>query len=171
MTLSPFQPQSQPRNDVLLTADALDFAQVINQTRDPAAGAVSSFLGTTRNVFNGQRVEKLEYEAYVPMATKQLRAIIAEARQQWPLHHVSIAHRLGDCPVGEISVVIAISSTHRQAALQAVEFLIQRLKETVPIWKKEVLASGTGAWKENQEALDRRNHTSSTREAFGIADQ
>ncbi|KAJ1978987.1 Molybdopterin synthase catalytic subunit [Dimargaris verticillata] len=160
MTLSPLPPQS--RNDVLLTADTLDFARVINQTRDPAAGAVGSFLGTTRDVFNGQPVEKLEYEAYVPMATKQLHAIIAEARQQWPLHHVSIAHRLGDCPVGEISVVIAVSSAHRQAALHAVEFLIQRLKETVPIWKKEVLGNGTGAWKENLEALAHRHHTPSS---------
>ena len=95
----------------------------------------------------------LQYEAYKPMAEREIRKIIQQARQRWSLRHVAIAHRIGVVPTAESSVEIAISSEHRREALEAVHFAIDALKAQVPIWKKEVYAGeATAEWKENKES-------------------
>ncbi|KAI9593052.1 Molybdopterin biosynthesis MoaE [Syncephalis fuscata] len=136
----------------VVTPDLLELEPLARQVADDTAGAVVTFSGTTRDSFEGKSVVRLEYEAYVPMAVAELRKIGQEARMKWSLHRIGVWHRTGLVPVGETSVVIAVSSVHRHAALEATTFIIDTLKERVPIWKKEVLASGEADWKANTEA-------------------
>ncbi|CAO3647325.1 unnamed protein product [Cunninghamella echinulata] len=119
---------------------------ITKQVQDDGAGAISTFSGTTRNIFQGKRVIQLEYEAYETMAEKVLKDIINESRQKWKLQHISVYHRTGIVPVGETSVVIAISSTHRADSIHATEYIIDELKARCPIWKKEVYEDGS-VWK------------------------
>jgi molybdopterin synthase catalytic subunit len=103
-------------------------------------------------------VLRLEYEGYVPMAVKQLNELVDKCRRKWDsLMGVAIYHRLGLVPVGEESVLIAVSSPHRRDALEAVHWLIDELKRTVPIWKKEVYEDGS-MWKANCEACSAHDH-------------
>jgi molybdopterin synthase catalytic subunit len=111
-----------------------------------SAGAISTFSGTTRDHFQGKQVLKLEYEGYGPMAEKILQHIILEAREKWEIQHVLVYHRLNEVPIGEASVIIAVSSAHRKEAMQAVEYLIDELKARCPIWKKEFYLDGS-VWK------------------------
>uniref|UniRef100_A0A7S2TT23 Molybdopterin synthase catalytic subunit n=1 Tax=Lotharella oceanica TaxID=641309 RepID=A0A7S2TT23_9EUKA len=113
-------------------------------------GAIATFVGTTRNNFDGKIVTMLSYEAYAPMAMKQLSLISNQIRKKWPVKKIAILHRLGVCPVGEASVIIAISSPHRKAALEACHWAIDTLKAQVPIWKKEHYQDGS-TWKQNKE--------------------
>lgn len=136
---------------VRVTPDTLHLSQYVAYVEDDSAGAVATFSGVTRNVFQGKRVIQLEYEAYDDMAEKVVRGLCQQARSKWSLTKVAVAHKTGLCPVGETSVVIAVSSTHRQDALQAVAWLIDELKAKVPIWKKEVFEGGE-VWKENVES-------------------
>ena len=126
----------------------IDAALVEASVIRPEAGAVLCFLGTTRNHFGGREVVRLEYEAYEPMAVSEMQAIADESREKWPDAAVSMVHRIGEVPIGEASVVIAVSAPHRDAAYAASRFAIDRLKETVPIWKKEIYRDGA-TWKEN----------------------
>ncbi|EHA8589722.1 Molybdopterin synthase catalytic subunit [Cocos nucifera] len=139
----------------------IDLARYVNHVRDPAAGAIATFEGATRDTFEGKRVLELRYEAYVPMALRRLRAICSGARAAWPLRRLAVAHRLGTVPVGEASVFVAASAVHRKDALEACRFLIDEVKASVPIWKKEVYANGE-VWKENKEFLQRRNALASS---------
>ena len=93
----------------------------------------------------------MEYEAYTPMALKQMRKMCSEMRARWPVRKVVMLHRLGLCPVGEASVIIAVSAEHRAEAIKAAEWGIDNLKATVPIWKKERYQDGAASWKENAE--------------------
>ena len=120
----------------------IDPQAVIEAVSAPGAGAVVVFHGLTRDHNDGRRVTKLEYEAYPPMAVREMQKIGETARQNWPIHQVAIVHRIGVVPLGEASVVIAVSASHRDAAFQACRFAIDRLKEVVPIWKKEHFAGG-----------------------------
>ncbi|KAJ1658690.1 Molybdopterin synthase catalytic subunit [Dispira simplex] len=150
----PLVPGDDDQSDktlVQLTMEPLDCAQILELVRDPNAGAVGTFIGTTRDTFDGKAVKSLQYEGYTAMAKKHIQRLINQAREQWQLRHVAVFHKLGDCPVGEISVVIAVSSTHRRDALEAVPFLIDQLKASVPIWKKEMLEDGSGHWRANKE--------------------
>ncbi|EOY32960.1 Molybdopterin biosynthesis MoaE family protein [Theobroma cacao] len=133
----------------------IDLAKYINYVSAPQAGAIATFSGTTRDTFEGKTVVELRYEAYVPMAIRNLKSICSSARSSWDLHSIAVAHRLGTVPVGETSVFIAVSATHRADALDACKFLIDELKASVPIWKKEVYSNGE-VWKENTEFLERR---------------
>jgi molybdopterin synthase catalytic subunit len=121
----------------------IDLGALHDAVRDPAAGAVVTFVGTTRNENAGRRVTRLEYEAFASMAVKEMRRLAAQARRRWPLCSVAMAHRLGLVPVGEASVGIAVSAGHRAEAFEACHWLIDRLKEIVPIWKKEHYRGGT----------------------------
>jgi molybdopterin synthase catalytic subunit len=116
--------------------------RLVRAVRDPAAGAVVVFVGTTRNENAGRRVVRLEYEAYTRMAVREMRALAAEARRRWPLRKVVMAHRTGLVPVGQASVGIAVSAGHRGEAFAACHWLIDRLKEIVPIWKREHFRGG-----------------------------
>lgn len=116
---------------------------------DPASGAVATFVGVARNSFAGKEVLYLEYEAYPPMAERQMREIGMEIAKRWPaVTGVAIAHRVGRVEVGEASVALAVSAPHRGEALAACAHGIERLKATLPVWKKEVFADGS-VWREN----------------------
>lgn len=129
---------------------ALVLDKYVERVADPRAGAVSTFSGVTRNHFQGKRVEKLEYEAYVPMAIKVMQDICEEARAKWDLIQCAVAHRTGTVHVGQPSVVIAVSSAHRKGAMDATAYIIDEIKARAPIWKKEFYEDGS-VWKENQE--------------------
>lgn len=141
--------------EILEEQNSIDLAKYINYVSAPQAGAIATFSGTTRDSFEGKVVVELLYEAYVPMAIRCIKSICSSARSSWNLHSIAVAHRLGPVPVGETSVFIAVSSIHRADALEACKFLIDELKASVPIWKKEVYANGE-VWKENSEFLERR---------------
>ena len=126
-----------------VTEGPIDLAALYDAVRDPAAGAIVTFVGTTRNENVGRRVTRLEYEAFASMAVKEMRRLATQARRRWPLCAVAMAHRLGVVSVGEASVGIAVSAGHRAEAFEACHWLIDRLKEIVPIWKKEHYRGGT----------------------------
>ncbi|KAF9978538.1 hypothetical protein BGZ73_001957 [Actinomortierella ambigua] len=143
---------SAHKNFICITSDPISLEAVANLVHDPKAGAISTFSGTTRDNFEDKEVKTLAYEAYTPMAEKSIQTLIDEARAKFDILHVAIYHKIGDCPVGETSVVIAVSSPHRRSGLDAVAWLIDELKVKVPIWKKEVYTEGTGGgatWKAN----------------------
>lgn len=119
--------------------DARDVERLVGHA---GAGAIVTFIGTVRDHGRGQRVVRLEYEAYAPAAERMLEQIGEEIRQRWALDDVAIVHRTGVLEVGEASVVIAVASAHRDEAFEACRYAIQRIKEIVPIWKKEHYADG-----------------------------
>jgi molybdopterin synthase catalytic subunit len=125
-----------------ISPERLDVGRVLAAVGDPAAGAIVVFTGTTRRTNAGRRVVRLEYEAHASMAVREMRKLGAEAKRRWGLRKVAMAHRVGVVPVGEPSVVIAVSAGHRAEAFTAGRWLIDRLKEIVPIWKKERYRSG-----------------------------
>ena len=125
-----------------ITHDPLDPDAITAQIRKDTNGAVVTFLGTTRSLTGGRRVLHLEYEAYRPMADSKLAKIVDEIRQRWSINDVAIAHRLGRLEVGEISLVIAVASPHRQGAFAACQYSVDRIKQVVPIWKKEFFEGG-----------------------------
>lgn len=115
----------------------------------PHHGAALTFIGTTREFTEGKQTMLLEYEAYAPMALRTMQQICDEIGERWPGARCAITHRLGRVPVGEISVVIAVSTPHRAASYDASRYAIERLKQIVPIWKKEIWADGS-EWKGHQ---------------------
>lgn len=119
---------------------------VLSYVSSPAAGAVVLFLGTTREITNGRRTISLDYECYPQMAERKLAELQSEAKNRWPIFDCAIVHRLGRVEVGEASVAVAVSSAHRQAAFEAGQWLIDTLKQVVPIWKCEHWADGTTEW-------------------------
>ncbi len=129
-----------------LTSDPIDFAALTEAVRTPQAGAVVLFLGTVREMTEGRKTVSLEYEAFPEMANAKLTELEAEACERWPVHELGIVHRLGHLELGDVSVAVAVSCPHRQQAFEAGRFLIDRLKEVVPIWKKEHWADGTTEW-------------------------
>ncbi|HCG91121.1 MAG TPA: hypothetical protein DEZ08_04715 [Dehalococcoidia bacterium] len=118
--------------------------EIITQaTMKDTNGAIVTFLGTTRDSFDGKRVITLEYEAYEKMALQKLSEIINDVKKEYNIDDISISHRIGTVGVGEISLVVAVASPHRLEAFQACNTLVDRLKDVVPIWKKEVYSDGT----------------------------
>jgi molybdopterin synthase catalytic subunit len=128
---------------ILITSEPLDPEQITRQVRKDTNGAVVTFLGTTRVFSEGKRVLKLEYEAYQDMALKKLEEIRQEMRAQFGVEDVAIAHRTGPVDIGQISLVVAVASPHRQEAFFACHRVVDRVKEIVPIWKKEVFEEGS----------------------------
>lgn len=132
-----------------ITESPLDLQAIVGRVADPAAGAVATFTGTARNSFQGKEIRYMEYEAYVPMAERTLEQIGMEIAQRWPsITGLAIAHRLGRLEVGAASVVVAVSAPHRREALSACGYGIERLKQILPVWKKEIFADGE-VWREN----------------------
>jgi molybdopterin synthase catalytic subunit len=129
-----------------LTDQPIDRDAVIAAVRCAAAGAVVLFLGTVRELTEGRQTASLDYECYPEMAQTMLAQLAAEAGDRWTLAGCAIVHRVGHLDVGETAVAIAVSATHRQEAFQAAEWLIDRIKEVVPLWKKENYADGTSTW-------------------------
>jgi molybdopterin synthase catalytic subunit len=131
---------------VALTNQLIDSAALLAHVGSPQAGAVVLFLGTVREMTGERRTVALNYECYPQMAEKKLAELEAEARRRWPLIECAIVHRLGHLDLGEASVAVAVSTPHRQDAFEAGKWLIDTLKEVVPIWKQENWADGTTEW-------------------------
>lgn len=131
---------------ICLTTDPINTQTLLDHVGSPAAGAVVLFLGTVRERTGDRRTDSLDYECYPEMAEKKLAELEAEARRRWPLVACSIVHRLGHLELGEASVAVAVSTAHRGQAFEAGQWLIDTLKEVVPIWKKENWADGTSDW-------------------------
>ncbi|NLE46126.1 MAG: molybdenum cofactor biosynthesis protein MoaE [Chloroflexi bacterium] len=126
-----------------ITTEAISVDDVVNRVNTPTIGAVTTFVGVVRGSTGGRPVRYLEYEAYPEMAEASLGEIGTEIRNQWAtINQVAIVHRIGQLNVGEISVVIALAAAHRQDTFEALHYAIDRLKEIVPIWKKEVWMDG-----------------------------
>ena len=136
---------------VYLSRDVLDYSSIINFVRTDKCGAISTFIGTTRDNFEDKSVTYLAYEAYDDMAMSEMLSICESIQRDYDgIHKIYIAHKIGECPVGDISVVIAVSSEHRKEGLAAVSFAIDELKKRVPIWKKEHYKEGDPLWKDNK---------------------
>ncbi len=144
-----------PADTVRIGPEPIDGAALMQAVVLPGCGAVCTFAGTTRDHHEGRRVIRLEYEAHLPMAQREIRALVEQARARWELGAVAVHHRVGRVAVGEMSVLIAVSAPHRAEAFEAGRFLIDRLKETVPIWKREQYESGA-AWIEGDRARTAR---------------
>ena len=127
---------------IQLTDTPIDIARVIRSVDSDQAGAVDVFIGTVRNQTGERRVIRLEYEAYETMALKEMKKLAEEVKQRWPVEKLAIHHRQGVLGIGDVAVVIAVSTPHRQAAFEACKYTIDTLKQTVPIWKKEVFEDG-----------------------------
>lgn len=131
---------------VRISADPLPVDEALAFVGDPGAGGTCVFVGTVRDRSEAGSVTGLQYEAWDELATVRLREIADEMLARWPIRRVAILHRTGELSIGEASVVVACSAPHRAEAFDACRHGIERLKEDVPIWKKEGLASGEARW-------------------------
>jgi molybdopterin synthase catalytic subunit len=129
-----------------ITTQPIDQARVLADVQSPAAGAVVLFLGSTRETTHGRTTASLDYECYPEMAERKLAELEAEARKRWPIIHCVIVHRVGHLEIGEVSVAVAVSTPHRDDAFHAGRWLIDTIKQEVPIWKRENWADGTTEW-------------------------
>ena len=128
-----------------ITATPISVEEIISKVERREAGAITTFIGTVREFTQGKRTLYLEYQAYEAMAVKKLSQIGDEIVAKWPDTKVAITHRVGKLDISEVAVVIAVSSPHRKVAYEANEYAIERIKQIVPIWKKEFWEDGT-AW-------------------------
>ena len=129
--------------DIKLSDQALSIDSAYASVQDPACGGIVLFVGTIRNHNKGKTVTHLDFESYAPMAIKEMTRIAEKARTEHGLHAVAVHHRVGSLAIGDIAVIIAVSSHHRKAAFAGCEQVIDELKEHVPIWKKEFLEDGS----------------------------
>lgn len=127
---------------IKLSEIAINVPEVIDSVRDEGAGAIDIFIGTVRNATKGKPVVNLEFEAYEKMALNELGKIAQEAQERWPIKKLSIVHAIGVREIGEVAVAIAVSAPHRNEAFEACRYCIDTLKQTVPIWKKEIFEDG-----------------------------
>lgn len=127
---------------IKLFSEPLDIPSSIEWVSSPAAGAIDVFIGTVRNHANGKNVQRLEFEAYERMALKEMKKIADAVLSKWPVEKILIHHRTGVLNIGDCPVIIAVSAAHRDAAFEACRYAIDTLKQTVPIWKKEVFEDG-----------------------------
>ena len=137
-----------------LVSGPIDVVPLLAAAAQPSCGAVNLFLGTTRDHHDGRAVLRLEYEAHEAMAREALAALERAACERFALAHCTVVHRLGVVPVTEASVAVVVASAHRGSAFEASRWIMDELKRTVPIWKKEFFADGDAAWVEGQR-LDR----------------
>ena len=128
--------------DVRLTQNPLSLDDVQLWLDSGQTGGTCIFVGTVRNKTSDKTVLRLEFESYEPMAIKEMQKIMDEACSRWPVQKIAIHHRLGSLDIGEIPVIIAVACAHRAAAFEACQYCIDTLKETVPIWKKEIFKDG-----------------------------
>jgi molybdopterin synthase catalytic subunit len=128
--------------DIKISIEALDIQACIDAVMSPESGGIDVFIGTVRNATKGKQVVRLEFEAYEKMAVSELNKIAEDVVKRWPVHKIVIHHRTGVLEVGEVPVIIAVSAAHRAAAFDACRYTIDTLKQTVPIWKKEVFEDG-----------------------------
>ncbi|UOQ48155.1 molybdenum cofactor biosynthesis protein MoaE [Gracilibacillus caseinilyticus] len=134
-----------PSKHFEIVKNPIDINAIIQKVEDRNAGAITTFIGTVRELTGDKRTIYLEYQAYKPMAEKMLEQVGQEIGEKWSGTHVAITHRIGSLNISDIAVVIAVSSPHRKPAYQANEYAIERIKQIVPIWKKEQWEDGA-AW-------------------------
>ena len=128
--------------DIQLLATPLQTEACRQFVASNSTGGTSIFVGTVRDNTKGKTVVRLDFEAYAPMAISEMRKIAEQAKEQWPVEKIAIHHRIGSLALGEIAVIIAVSTPHRKASFEACQYAIDTLKETVPIWKKEIFGDG-----------------------------
>ncbi|MEC1178749.1 molybdenum cofactor biosynthesis protein MoaE [Metasolibacillus meyeri] len=126
-----------------ITDKPIDIEQVRGKVVSRNAGAITVFIGTVREMTKGKKTLHLEYQAYIPMAIKMFEQIAKEINERWSDAQIAISHRIGQLEISDIAVVIAVSSPHRKVAYEANEYAIDRIKQIVPIWKKEHWEDGT----------------------------
>lgn len=142
VTLVAMQTNDRQVTNIKITADPLIAQSCIDWVTSASAGGIDVFIGTVRDSTEGKRVVKLEFEAYEQMAEREMNRIAAFASANWPLDRILIHHRTGRLSIGEIPVIIAVSAAHRAAAFEACRYAIDTLKQSVPIWKKEIFEDG-----------------------------
>ncbi|KAK3298500.1 Molybdopterin biosynthesis MoaE [Chaetomium fimeti] len=155
-------PTSEPQDDsslsqegcyVALTNSPLTIQSVTDRVRSPQAGAIVIFAGTTRDTFEHKPVAQLSYTAYTPLALQTMLTIATTLHSEHSLHGIAMVHRLGAVPVGEESIVIAVSAAHRQAAWRAGEAALEACKARVEVWKREEFGDGEGVWRANRDGV------------------
>lgn len=127
---------------IQITREPLDRDTLVAAVTHPSAGGIVIFEGVVRDHARGKQIRYLEYDVYPEMAIEQIRAIVAEAGRRWGAERIAIAHRIGRLEIGEASVIVVVATPHRAAAFDACRYIIDTLKTTVPIWKKEVATDG-----------------------------
>jgi len=120
----------------------LNVQKAIDHVRDGSVGGIDVFIGTVRDATKGKKVVALEFEAYERMAISEFEKLVKSAKDHWPIYRVAILHAIGRKEIGDLAVVIAVSAAHRDAAFKACRYIIDTLKKTVPIWKKEIFEDG-----------------------------
>lgn len=128
--------------DIQILSTPLNAQSCIDFVTSDEAGAIDVFIGTVRNQTKGKKVVRLDFESYEPMAISEMKKIAERAFENYPAKKIAIHHRVGSLEIGGIAVVIAVSTPHRKASFEACQFMIDTLKETVPIWKKEIFEDG-----------------------------
>lgn len=128
--------------NIKLITEELDLQSAAQCVESDEVGGTCVFIGTVRDRTKGKTVRGLEFEAFEPMAISEMQKIADTVLERWPVIRVAIHHRIGHLSIGEVPVIIAVSAAHRKAAFEACQFCIDTLKETVPIWKKEIFADG-----------------------------
>ena len=130
------------RTSIKITSDKLNLQECYRFVEDDSCGGISAFIGTVRNDTQGKEVTQLDFSTYKPMAIKEMQKIAALTLEKFDIYKIAVHHAEGVLKIGDIPVIIAVSSKHRKAAFAACEFAIDTLKETVPIWKKEYFSDG-----------------------------
>ena len=130
------------KTSIKITSEKLILKECNDFVEDASCGGISIFIGTVRNSTKNKKVTLLDFSAYEPMALKEMQKIADAALEKFSIHKIAIHHAIGELQIGDIPVIIAVSSAHRKAAFEACEFAIDTLKETVPIWKKEHFNDG-----------------------------
>ena len=137
---------------VALTFEPLDIPATLAYVRSPLAGAIVLFVGTTRDNFDGNPVLHLQYESYVPLALRTMKVLASRIKEKHDLKGIAIVHRLGNVPIGEDSILIAVSAPHRRAAWEAGEEALEECKKNVEVWKLEQFGgSEGGVWRSNRD--------------------
>ncbi|KAH8662218.1 molybdenum cofactor synthesis protein 2B [Xylariales sp. PMI_506] len=138
---------------VSLTEDHLSVSAIMDKVRSPQAGAIVLFAGTTRDNFAGKAVKELQYSAYNPLALRTMLSICKDISTKHSLQGIAMVHRLGTVPIGEESILIAVSSPHRQAAWRAGEEALEECKARVEVWKREEFHGEQGVWRANRDGI------------------
>lgn len=135
-----------------ITREPISTHDLVRQLKAPEDGAVITFEGTVRNQSQGRKTLYLEYETYKPMAIRKMEEIGRQAKEKFGVDHIGIIHRVGRLEIGEASVAVVVTAAHRRAAFEACQYAINRLKQVVPVWKKEYFEDGA-VWAEGKEQL------------------
>lgn len=141
-------PVSEPFEPFVISAEPITPEPLVRYVQTPDDGAVVTFAGVARNNFAGRSTAFLSYEAYAEMAVQVLAQLAEEARAKWPIGRVAVHHRVGRLEIGATAVLVVVAAPHRQAAFAAAEYIMDRIKEVAPIWKKEHWADGAAEWRE-----------------------